>query len=132
MNDAETLSTKQVVSKHDHRRTFLGVFMGLCLLTVISVLLAYFPIFPNRVSNGIAIGIVACMKATLVICYFMHLRWEKVWKYFLTIPVIVLGIALGLSLIPDIGMREQYYSSFRKQRGPDVSNPKVESAEPSR
>ncbi len=108
-------------SASSHGQTFVWVFVALCGLTAISVAIAYIPIFPNQTATWLAFLAVAVAKASLVICYFMHLRWEKVWKYFMTIPATILGLALLASLMPDIGMRSLYYSEQRMESGPDTS-----------
>ena len=96
------------------------MFVALCFLTLISVAVAMLDVFPNQATQWAAFLGVAFVKAALVVCYFMHLRWEKYWKYFMTMPALILGIALAISLIPDIGMRSQAYSRQRMEAGPDA------------
>lgn len=48
---------------------------------------------------------VSVTKALLVVLFFMHVLYEASWKYVLTIPCIMMALFLGLSLVPDIGMR---------------------------
>ena len=56
---------------------------------------------------------VSCAKASLVILFFMHLKWEANWKYVLTIPASIMSIFLMLMLVPDIGRRTRTYSETR-------------------
>jgi caa(3)-type oxidase subunit IV len=52
----------------------------------------------------IVMAISTC-KATLVIAFFMHYRYETKWKYVLTIPPMIVGVLIMLALIPDVGFR---------------------------
>ncbi|MBP86122.1 MAG: hypothetical protein CMJ64_05300 [Planctomycetaceae bacterium] len=57
---------------------------------------------------------VSCMKAMLVMLFFMHLIWEANWKYVLTIPASIMSFFLVLMLVPDIGLRGRRYSEERQ------------------
>ena len=61
----------------------------------------------NHVMLAAVVLAVATMKALCVLMYFMHLKFERAWKYLLLAPTIILALALPLSLRPDIG--ESYY-----------------------
>jgi cytochrome c oxidase subunit 4 len=104
----------------DHRRSFVAVFCALCMLTAISVAIANLDIFADKQVKWTAFMGVAFLKAFLVAVFFMHLRWEKIWKYALTIPALMLATILALSLFPDIGMRSRLYSDDRIVHGPQV------------
>ena len=67
---------------------------------------------------------VSVAKATLVVLFFMHLWWERAWKYVLTIPALIMGILLVILLVPDIALRTESYS---KPTSP-VRRPEVNSA----
>lgn len=110
-------------------RVFMRVFIALCGLTLISVLVAWIQIFPSAAANRVVFIGLAIAKASLVICYFMHLRWERYWKYVLTIPALAMGFALGLSLLPDVGMRSNHYSDERIEAGPDKRLKKTAASE---
>jgi len=56
---------------------------------------------------------VSCVKAMLVILFFMHLLWEANWKYVLTIPAGMMSVFLVCMLVPDIGMRVSRYAEER-------------------
>jgi len=63
-----------------HIRRYLLVFYALIFGTVITVAASYIP-FGNRAVNiGVALFI-ACGKASLVACYFMHLVSERKMIY---------------------------------------------------
>jgi cytochrome c oxidase subunit IV len=54
-------------------RTYLAIFFTLMVLTAVTVWVAFFDLGPF--SNIVAMGI-AITKATLVILYFMHLKYS--------------------------------------------------------
>ena len=62
---------------------------------------------PNAAVLAIVVLAIAVMKATCVLLYFMHLKFERAWKYILLAPTTILAIGLPLALLPDIGV--QYY-----------------------
>ena len=70
---------------------------------------------------------VSCAKAILVIAFFMHLRWERAWKYALTIPSLLMAVFLVVSLVPDIGLRARAYDENRWRHATEgVANVAVE------
>lgn len=102
-----------------HTPTFIAVFVLLCALTGISYWIANSSLMEDSVdlARGCLIA-VSMAKAFLVLLFFMHLWWEKNWKYVLTLPALVLAVVLILLLIPDIGLRFQSYSTDRQLRAP--------------
>jgi len=113
-----------------HGKAYLVVFAILCVFTVLSA-----------VSDGIrstnvkivVVLAIAVAKATCVALYFMHLRFERNWKYVLLAPTTILAIGLPLALLPDIGVH--YYKVLVPQTtgeipaGMDVENGDHESHE---
>ena len=61
---------------------------------------------------------VSVAKAILVVLFFMHLWWERRWKYVLTIPAFIMGVVLVMLLVPDVGFRTQSYSNERRSHAP--------------
>ena len=47
----------------------------------------------------------AVIKACLVGWYFMHLKFEGKWVYYMLVPAGILAIVLIFALIPDIAMQ---------------------------
>ena len=98
------------MSDHDdhasHGAAYLRVFIALCVFTAISVI-ADLVHLPNKYLLGAIVLAVAVAKALCVMMFFMHLKFERAWKYLLLAPTIILALALPLSLRPDIG--ETYY-----------------------
>jgi cytochrome c oxidase subunit 4 len=99
------------MSDHDHEvshgAAYFRVFLALCVFTAISVA-ADVVHLPSKVMLGAIVLSVAVAKALCVMMFFMHLKFERAWKYLLLAPTIILAFALPLSLRPDIG--ETYYT----------------------
>ena len=94
---------------------YIAVFFALCGLTLVSYLVGNSATLREK-TPGIMMAMmmaVSCAKASLVILFFMHLKWEANWKYVLTVPASIMSIFLMLMLIPDIGLRTRWYSEER-------------------
>jgi cytochrome c oxidase subunit 4 len=97
---------------------FNGVFRMLCVFTTISFWIANSHLMDNRVIGWAAMMTVSVAKALLVVLFFMHLWWERSWKYVLTIPALIMGFLLVLLLVPDIAFRTDTYSNERRSHAP--------------
>jgi cytochrome c oxidase subunit 4 len=62
---------------------------------------------PSPLALAVVVLAISAMKATCVLLYFMHLKFERAWKYILLAPTTILAIGLPLALLPDIGVH--YY-----------------------
>lgn len=92
---------------HDsHAATYFTVFLAPCALTAVSVVADLLHLADHRILVAIVMA-VATAKALCVMLFFMHLKFERAWKYLLLGPTAVLALALPLALAPDIGMH--YY-----------------------
>ena len=102
--------------QQDHKtntKLFLKVFAALCFLTAISFVIANSPLMKSQGLAWAVMMLVSCAKAFLVISFFMHLKWERTWKYVLTIPASLMSLLLVIALIPDVGRRAEDYSDQR-------------------
>lgn len=81
------------------------IFGALCVLTIVSWLADELG-HKGRLLTIIVL-VVACFKATFVMLYFMHLKFEGKWKFVLLAPTMVLALAIPAALMPDIG--SHYY-----------------------
>ena len=84
-------------------KSYVGIFLTLMVLTAVTVAVAYVNL--GQLNKVVALGI-ATFKATLVILYFMHVKYSS----HLTKLVVVSGfffliILLGLTMA-DYGSRE--------------------------
>ncbi len=121
---AETNHNSDDHGEHDHddhghgnTKMYFAVFIALCVLTTASFM-TYFDFW--RESVGVRAGWALMMavsmgKASLVMLFFMHLKYEANWKYVLTIPATIMAVFLTLALIPDVGRR---YSEILGGRQP--------------
>lgn len=103
------------------------VFVMLCGLTGLSYWIANSWLMDNAVYGWLAMIGVSAAKALLVISFFMHLWWEKRWKYVLTIPAILIAVLLVVLLIPDVLDRVSTYSKTRLDDAPLAVESNLES-----
>lgn len=61
---------------HDHTKWYIGTILALFFLTAITVYAATIN-FGSNTTNLIIAMAIATIKASLVVLFFMHLRWEK-------------------------------------------------------
>ena len=115
-----SMTAESTSSDHVHEHSgdgqtglLLKVFGALCVLTAVSFAIANSPLMNSRVVGWTLMLSVSCAKAFLVIAYFMHLRWERTWKYALTLPSLAMAVLLVVALIPDIAQRSGRYSESR-------------------
>ncbi len=92
---------------HSHGKLYLSVFLALCGFTAISIVADLVHI-PNRaLLVGIVLAVAVC-KALCVMLIFMHLKFERAWKYLLLAPTFILACTIPFALAPDVGMH--YYT----------------------
>src|SRR5688572_25678344 len=100
---------------HGGVRKYVLVFLALLALTAISFAVGNSQQLRENSPGAMwaMMMAVSCLKAMLVILFFMHMLWEANWKYVLTIPASMMSIFLLLMLVPDIGRRTDRYSEER-------------------
>lgn len=94
----------------DHSGAYRAVFGTLIVCTLLSWgldELRNVGIELGRWVLGISVLAVATVKALCVMAIFMHLKFERAWKYVLLAPTVILAIGLPLALLPDVGVH--YY-----------------------
>jgi len=101
--DTEQAEHEVHTSHHGH---YFIVFMALLVLTVISVVADIIHI-PSEAAKTVIVMAVAVAKGSCVMLFFMHLKFERNWKYVLLAPTIILAIGLPIALMPDIATK--YY-----------------------
>jgi cytochrome c oxidase subunit 4 len=76
-------------------RTYLFVWIALLILTGLTIEAAQLRMGAWSMFANIA---VASTKASLVLWFFMHLKYEKLlFKLLLLVPVITIGIIIGMT-----------------------------------
>ena len=84
-------------------KSYVGIFLALMVLTTITVLVAYVNL--GELNKVVALGI-ASVKATLVILYFMHVKYSsRLTKLVVVSGFFFLFILLGLTMT-DYASRE--------------------------
>jgi cytochrome c oxidase subunit 4 len=84
-------------------KSYVGIFLVLMVLTTVTVLVAYVNL--GQLNKVVALGI-ASFKATLVILYFMHVKYSsRLTKVVIMSGFFFLIILLGLTMV-DYGSRE--------------------------
>ncbi len=101
-----------------HHVNYMLVFGALCALTLLSVLadlMGGIEALSNAIGHfntkliiGFIVLTVACFKASFVMLYFMHLKFEGKWKFVLLAPTFVLAMALVVTLAAEIAVH--YYT----------------------
>jgi cytochrome c oxidase subunit 4 len=100
---AETNLTHDQEMHVESHAPYMKVFFALLIFTIMEYFYAMLPIsFPALVVGLLAMAIT---KAALVGWYFMHLKFEGNWVYFMIVPAGVLATIFVLALYPDIGMQ---------------------------
>lgn len=89
-----------------HHVNYLAVFIALCVCTAISIALDLVHL-PKSLLVALVLA-VAVAKATFVLTYFMHLKFEGNWKFIILAPTAILAVGLMIALAPDIGLH--YYT----------------------
>lgn len=85
-----------------HHVNYLIIFFALCGFTAVSVITDMVQ-FESKAVLAVVVLSVSTAKALCVMAYFMHLKFEKNWKYVLLAPTTILAMGLPLALLPDIG-----------------------------
>jgi cytochrome c oxidase subunit IV len=83
-------------------RTFLQVWIALLAMTSVEVFLAYEQV-PALIMLTALLGL-SVIKASLIIAYFMHLKFERLSLFLTLFPMLIFCIILMLIFLPD-GMR---------------------------
>ena len=84
-----------------HKVNYVGIFILLVALTVVTVVVAFVHIRSEFVKVMVALTI-ASIKAAFVALYFMHLKFEGKLIYLILLLPVFLCIVLVIALIPDI------------------------------
>lgn len=132
MTDSHAAAEAHAEEHHDTPHVnYWAVFGALCVLTVLSVLADLlggldglkkaFGQLNTKMLVMLIVLAVACCKATFVMLYFMHLKFEGKWKYALLAPTMILALAIVAALMPDIGVH--YYTLQTPQTEAAASEP---------
>lgn len=94
--------------EHHSHPPYIIIFWALCIFTALSVAADLLKDYiPNMGVLAVIVLAIATAKALCVMLYFMHLKFERNWKYVLLAPTFILACGLPLALLPDVGVH--YY-----------------------
>ena len=86
------MESAHAVDIKKHVRTYVTVFVALLALTMVTVAVSYLQL---ETMPAILVALaVACVKGSLVACYFMHLISEKKVIYFALILTVIFFVFL--------------------------------------
>jgi cytochrome c oxidase subunit 4 len=78
-------------------RTFITVWLALLALTAITVTVAGLHL---GAFSTLAAIVIASVKAGLVLWFFMHLKYERLFfKVLLLVPIVTLAVIIGLTFV---------------------------------
>lgn len=103
---------------------YIKVWFALLILTLVEYFYAYF-MSGRFLTLVLGLMFLACIKAGLVAWYFMHLKFEGRWVYYMLIPAAFLAAVFILALYPDIGTERVVYPDY-----PDEEEAAVSPAQP--
>lgn len=108
MSDEHNYDSGHDSGHQHHAVNYTAIFGLLCVCTVLSI---GFDLAKESLSKPtlivLILGVAVC-KASFVLLYFMHIKFERAWKYVLLAPTAVLACALPFALAPDIAFH--YYN----------------------
>ena len=80
------------MSSHDHTKTYLVVWSGLIVLTILEVILAYTSLAVTVML--VTLLLLSLVKIGLIVAYFMHMKFERRSLFWALIPATAGCIAL--------------------------------------
>jgi cytochrome c oxidase subunit 4 len=97
MDASHTFEYPEYEEHHVPKSIYFGVFGALMVLTAVTVAVAFVDLGSLNVVVALA---VAVLKATLVVLFFMHVKYSSTLTKLVVISAIVwLGILFGMTMI---------------------------------
>ena len=128
-DEAQTLYVRQDVTldqelEVESHAPYLRVWFALLVFTLIEY---FYAKFTQSAFLVLVLGLMfwAIIKASLVGWYFMHLKFEGRWVYYMLVPAGVLAAVFIISLIPDIGRKAGSPEEESEEEAAAVSAPLV-------
>lgn len=106
MSEAPPIHPVEPVHGHSvpephHAVNYLAVFVILVILTVVTVVVALVDL-KSEVARILLALTIASVKASAVVLYFMHVKFEGKLIYLILLVPITFSIMLVIALLPDI------------------------------
>ncbi len=101
---AETNLTHAQEMHVESHAPYIKVFLALAFFTAVEYF--YARMFKDSFAP-LVVGLMfwAVIKASMVGWYFMHLKFEGKWVYYMLVPAAILAAVFIFALTPDIGMQ---------------------------
>src|SRR3954449_10520300 len=96
-----------------HKVNYVAVFTTLVVLTVVTVVVAFVNVKSEFAKVMLALAI-ASVKASAVILYFMHVKFEGKLIYLILIVPVTFCVVLVLSLLPDVSFAPIFHDVSMK------------------
>jgi len=104
---------------------YMVVFYSLAVLTAVEIAVAYMRFLPLLIM-GLALIILALVKAFLVGMYFMHLKFEKRTLGIIALTPLILCTLLIIALLPDLTGTTRKSTVIAAQAQAEEAAPAVE------
>ncbi len=101
---AETASATAAVGTEEHgiRRPYVAVFAALAIITLVEVYISGLSFLPNTERITILV-VLAVTKGSLVVAYYMHMRYEPRWLLMIPFGALALVFILVAALTASTG-----------------------------
>ena len=97
-------------------KMLVGVLLVLLVLTVVTVAVSYLDLGPFNLAVALVIAVV---KASFVVLFFMHLRWDKPFNAVLFCSTLLfLTLFIGLTLLDALEYQPDIIQDFGKDKMP--------------
>jgi cytochrome c oxidase subunit 4 len=96
-----------------HKVNYVAVFTTLVVLTVLTVVVAFVNVKSEFAKVMLALAI-ASVKASAVVLYFMHVKFEGKLIYLILIVPVTFCVVLVLSLLPDVSFAPIFHDVSMK------------------
>jgi cytochrome c oxidase subunit 4 len=96
-----------------HKVNYVAVFTTLVVLTVLTVVVAFVNVKSEFAKVMLALAI-ASVKASAVVLYFMHVKFEGKLIYLILIVPLTFCVVLVLSLLPDVSFAPIFHDVSMK------------------
>ena len=85
-----------------HHVNYVAIFLLLVVLTIITVGVAFVPQIKSEIAKVLVALTIASIKASFVVLFFMHLKFEGKLIYLILLVPVLLTIIMIMALIPDV------------------------------
>ncbi len=101
---AETNLTHDQEMHVESHAPYIKVFLWLAVFTAVEY---FYARWQKDAFTALVMGLMlfAVIKASMVGWYFMHLKFEGRWVYYMLVPAGILAAVLIFALMPDIAMQ---------------------------